>query len=229
MLEVPRTRNLGKEKRMRRRLLLLLTALSVALIASAPAATAGPVVPYPSSPMGQSYSAWFRDVGQWFLGDSSNPLIAGLVDGECGQIIDGVFFMAAPIDLGVEFECEVPKGTAIVLSHAGWFVTQGIDGDTDEELQAALEAGFQTSANELSIDGMDVALQTIDTGFFDVISEPGSFYDTVLGIGTGPIRTAVRGNVVFLHPLSPGHHVIEAHVAFIGDGEFSATYHIDVG
>ena len=29
--------------------------------------------------------------------------------------------------------------------------------------------------------------------------------------------------------LSPGDHVIEAHVAFIGDGEFSVTYHITVG
>ena len=213
---------------MRRKLLMLLMALGVALVASAPPAAAGPVAPYRSRPMGQSYSAWFQDVGQWFLGDSSNPLIAGLVDGECGQIIDGVFFMAAPIDLGLEFECEVPRGTAIVFSHAGWFVTQGVDGDTDEELQAALEAGFNTSVNELSIDGVQVALQTIDTGFFDVISEPGSFYDTVLGIGTGPIRSAVRGNVVFLHPLRPGDHVIEAHVAFIGDGEFSATYHITV-
>ena len=213
---------------MKRRLLLLLMALGVALIASAPPVTAGPVVPYQSRPMGHSYSAWFRDVGQWFLGDSSNPLIAGL-EGDCGQIIDGVFFMAAPIDLGIEFECEVPKGTAIVLSHAGWFVTQGIDGDTDEELLAALEAGFNTSVNELSIDGRDVGLQTIDTGFFDVISEPGSFYDTILGIGTGPIRSAVRGNVVFLPPLRPGDHAIEAHVAFIGDGEFSATYHITVG
>ena len=213
---------------MRRRLVLLLMALGVVLVASSPA-TAGPVVPYRSRPMGQSYSAWFQDVGQWFLGDSSNPLIAGLVDGECGQIIDGVFFMTAPIDLGLEFECEVPRGTAIVFSPAGWFVTQGVDGDTDEELQAALESGFNTSVNELSIDGVDVALQTIDTGFFDVISEPGSFYDTVLGIGIGPIRSAVRGNVVFLHPLRPGDHVIEAHVAFIGDGEFSATYHITVG
>ena len=159
---------------MRRKFLLSLVVSSV-LVAATPA-LAGPVLPYNSKPMGQSYSEWFRDLGQFYLGDSSNPLIAGLTEGDCGQLIDGVFFMAATIDIGVDFDCEVPAGTAIVLSHAGWFVTQGIDGDTDEELQAALEAGFNTSVNELSIDGRNVRLQTIDTGFFDVISEQGSFY-----------------------------------------------------
>jgi hypothetical protein len=213
---------------MHRRLLTLLVVLGAALVVSAPPAAAGPVVPYNARPMGQSYPSWFRDLGQFYLGDSSNPLIAGL-GGDCGQLIDGVFFMAAPIDLNLDFECQVPKGTAIVFSHAGWFVTEGVDGDTREELQAALEAGFRTSVNELSLDGRDLPLKVIDTGFFDVISESGGFYDTVVGVGTGPVLTAVRGNIVFLHPLRPGHHVIEAHVAFIGDGEFSATYDIQVG
>lgn len=213
---------------MHRRLLTLLVAIGIALVGSASPAVAGPVAPYHSSPMGQSYRAWFRDLGQFYLGDSSNPLIAGL-GGDCGQLIDGVFFMAAPIDLNLEFECQVPKGTAIVFSHAGWFVTEGIDGDTREELRAALEAGFNTSVNELSLDGRDVRLKVINTGFYNVISEPGSFYDSIVGAGTGPILTAIRGNIVFLHPLRPGHHVIEAHVAFIGDGEFSATYNIQVG
>jgi hypothetical protein len=213
---------------MRRRLLTLLFALGIALVGSASPAVAGPVVPYNSRPMGQSYQAWFRDLGQFYLGDSSNPLIAGL-GGDCGQLIDGVFFMAAPIDLNLEFECQVPKGTAIVFSHAGWFVTEGVDGDTRAELRAALEAGFQTSVNELSLDGRDIRLKTINTGFYNVLSEPGSFYDSIIGVGTGPILTAVRGNIVFLHPLRPGDHVIESHVAFIGDGEFSATYNIHVG
>lgn len=143
--------------------------------------------------------------------------------------MNGVFFMAAPIDVGVELDCDVPTGTPIVLSHAGWFVTEGIDGETDAELEAAAVAGFVTSANWLTLDGKVLPLQPIDTGAYDVISEPGSFYDTAVGVGTGPIRTALRANVVFLHPLTPGDHVVAATVSFVGDGEFSVTYNVHVG
>jgi hypothetical protein len=167
-------------------------------------------------------------VGQWFLGDASNPLVGGL-GGDCGEVMNGVFFMAAPIDVGVGLDCDVPTGTPIVLSHAGWFVTEGIDGETDAELEAAAVAGFVTSENSLTLDGKALPLQPIDTGAYDVISEPGSFYDTAVGVGTGPIRTALRANVVFLHPLTPGDHVIEAAVSFVGDGAFSATYNVHVG
>jgi hypothetical protein len=170
-----------------------------------------------------------RMVGQFYLGDSSNPLIAGL-DGDCGELRNRVFFMAAPIDVGVEFECQVPVGTPIVLSHAGWFATEGIDGETDAELQAVVEARFTFTSNSLTLDGAALPLQAIDAGAFDVISEPGSFYDVILGVGTGSIRTALRGNVVVLHPMRPGDHVIQSEVTFTEDGgAFSATYHVHVG
>ena len=186
---------------MRRRLVLLLMALGVVLVASAPPVAAGPGGAEPwLRPMGQPYSDDGSSTSaNWSLGGLLNPLIAGLVDGECGQIIDGVFFMAAPIDLGLEFEREVPTGTAIEVSpHAGWFVTQGVDGDTDEELkQAVLELGFNTSVNELSIDGVDVALQTIDTGFFERDLRAEQLLRHGPGDRTGPIRSAVRGNVAF--------------------------------
>jgi hypothetical protein len=215
---------------MRRRLVVFTAVLAVTLVASAPAAQAGAVLPYNSHPRGHSYPEWMRMVGQFFLGDSSNPLLAGLLEGDCGELVNGVFFMAAPIDVGVEFDCEVPTGTPIVLSHAGFFTTEGIDGDTDEELHAAAEAGFTFTSNSLTLDGDALPLQAIDAGVFDVISEPGSFYDVIVGVGTGPIRTALIGNVVFLHPLRPGDHVIESEVTFTGaGGAFSATYHIHVG
>jgi hypothetical protein len=214
---------------MRRSIIVLTMVLTLGLVAGAAPAAAGPVLPYNSHPHGHSYADWTRMVGQWFLGDASNPLFAGLFDGDCGEVMDGVFFMAAPIDVGVELDCEVPTGTPIVLSHAGWFSTKGIDGETDAQLEAAAIAGFVTSVNSLTLDGKALPLQPIDTGAYDVISEPGSFYDTAVGVGTGPIRTALRANVVFLHPLTPGDHVIEAAVSFVGDGEFSATYNVHVG
>jgi hypothetical protein len=169
-------------------------------------------------------------VGQWFLGDASNPLFAGL-DGECGHEIDGVFFMVAPIALDQEFQCAVPTGTPIVLSHAGWFSTEGIDGETDAELEQAADAGFIYSANSLTVDGKTIPLHAVSTGVYDVISESGSFYDQILGLGTGSIRTVVTGDVVFIHPLSPGEHVIEAAVTFtpVSNGDYSATYHVHVG
>jgi hypothetical protein len=211
---------------MRRSLLVVAMVVSMGLVAGAPA-VAGPVVSYNARPHGISYTDWSKAVGQWFLGDASNPLFAAL-EGDCGELMDGVFFMAAPIDVGVELECDVPVGTPIVLSHAGWFSTEGIDGDTDQELEDAAIAGFVTSTNELTLDGRALPLQPIDTGAYDIVSEPGGFYDTI-GVGTGVIRTAIRSNVVFLRPLSPGDHVIEGAVSFVGDGEFSVTYHVHVG
>jgi hypothetical protein len=213
---------------MRRNVIVLTLVLTLGLVAGASPAAAGPVLPYNAHPHGHSYASWTRMVGQWFLGDASNPLFGALA-GDCGEVMNGVFFMAAPIDVGVELDCDVPTGTPIVLSHAGWFVTEGIDGETDAELEAAAVAGFVTSANSLTLDGKALPLQPIDTGAYDVISEPGSFYDTAVGVGTGPIRTALRANVVFLHPLTPGDHVIEAAVSFVGDGEFSVTYNVHVG
>jgi hypothetical protein len=213
---------------MRRRVVPFFAVLVVTLIGALAPAQAGPAVPFQAHPRGHSYQEWMRLVGQFFLGDASNPLIAGL-DGDCGDLIDGVFFMAAPIDVGVEFECEVPVGTPIVLSHAGFFTTEGIDGDTDADLLAAAEAGFTYTSNSLSLDGKAIRLRTISAGVFDVVSEPGSFYDTIAGVGTGPVRTALIGNVVFLHPLSPGDHTIETEVTFTGSGgAFSATYHVHV-
>jgi len=92
------------------------------------------------------------------------------------------------------------------------------DRETDAEVEAAGVAGFVTSVNALTLDGKALPLQPIDTGAYDVISEPGSFYDTAVGVATGPIRTALRANVVFLHPLTLGDQVIEGAVSFVGDG-----------
>lgn len=213
---------------MRRKLVFLTAVLAITLVGSSVPAHAGAVLPYGSHPHGHSYPSWLRMLGQFYLGDASNPLFAGL-DGDCGELMNGVFFMAAPIDVGLEYDCDVPTGMPIVFSHAGFFATVDVDGQTDEELQAAVEAGFTYTSNSLTLDGRSLPLKTIDAGVFDVISQPGSFYDAIFGL-TGSVRSALRGNVVFLHPLTPGDHVIESEVTFTGTGgAFSATYHVHVG
>lgn len=213
---------------MLRRLVLLVSTIAVMLAGAATPAHAKAVLPYQSRPHGQSYPAWLRTIGQFYLGDASNPLFAGLLEGDCGQVVDGVFLMAAPIDVGVEFECDVPVGTPVVLSHAGQFAFEDA-AQTDEELQALVEQFFEFRANSLTLDGVALPLRGIDTGAFDVIAERGSFYDAIIGLDVGSVRTALRANIVYLHPLSVGDHVIEA-TAFFTDGErYSATYHLHVG
>jgi hypothetical protein len=197
--------------------------LSIAVFSVSTAGMAG------ASPsrLGRAYQGWLQEVGQYFLGDPSNPLIAGL-EGDCGDLRDGVFFLAAPIDVGQEFDCEIPVGTWIVLSHAGVFTTEGLDADTDAELEALALTAFTTLVDTLSLDGRPLPLRTISTGAYDVISASGSFYDTVIGVGTGSIRTVVVGNVTLIHPLSPGVHVIDAEVLFKNGDHYSATYRLHV-
>jgi hypothetical protein len=212
---------------MRRRLVLLTSVTAIILIGSVTPSYGAAVSPYQSRPHGRTYQSWLRGVGQFFLGDASNPLFAGL-EGECGQVVNGVFMMAAPIAEGVQLECEIPAGTPIVLSHAGQFAFRDA-GQADEELHAVVEELFEFTSNSLTLDGTALPLKTIDTGAFDVIAEPGSFYNAIIGLDPGPVRTVLRANVVFLHPLTVGDHVIEAK-AFFTDGErYSATYLIHVG
>jgi hypothetical protein len=210
-----------------RRRFLLTTLVVITLVIAAQSAQAGLAAPYNSHPHGRSYPSWMRVYGQWLLGDASNPLVAGL-SGDCGEVRHGVFFMAPPIDVGLEFECHVPKGKPILLSHAGQFAFASA-GETDADLEVLVQDLFVTTSNSLTLDGRELRLKPIDTNAYSVNSEPGSFYDAVIGVGTGPIRTAIRANLVFLHPLTPGDHVIEAEVHFAeGGGDFSATYEIHV-
>jgi hypothetical protein len=201
--------------------------LAVSLLIGSQAALAGPVVPYDQHPHGRSYQQWMRSYGRWLLGDESNPLIAGGT-GDCGRVKRGVFFLAPPLDVGAEFECTIPRGTPILLSHAGQFAFADA-GQSDAELQAIVEDLFDTLSNSLTLDGQAIPLKPIDTKPYTIVSEPGSFYDTVIGIGTGPVRTAIRANLVFIRHLRPGDHVIEAEVHFANDGgDFSAVYDIHV-
>jgi hypothetical protein len=207
----------------------LVLVVTLVLSALAPAVQAAQPMPAGSHAFGHSYRQWLRMVGQFYLGDASDPLLAGLQQGDCGALRHRVYYMVAPIDVGMDLECDIPVGTPIVLAPAAYFTTEGVDGDTDAELEAAARAGFKTTADRVTLDGHDLALRTIDTGAYDVISEPGGFYDAVSGLGTGPIRTVIRGNLVLLHPLRPGDHVITAAVSFANGDQYSATYHLHVG
>jgi hypothetical protein len=207
----------------------LVLVVTLVLSAVAPSVQAAQPMPAGSHAFGHSHRQWLRMVGQFYLGDASNPLLAGLQQGDCGALRGRVYYMVAPIDVGMDLDCHVKVGTPIVFAPAAYFTTAGVDGDTDAELEAAARAGFVTMVDRVTLDGRDLALHTTDTGAYDVVSEPGGFYDAVLGLGTGRIRTVIRGNLVLLHPLRPGDHVLTATVSFANGDQYSATYHLHVG
>jgi hypothetical protein len=209
-----------------RRLMIVLV-LGVLGLSAVPA-NAGIPMPASSRFMGRSYTSWAKAWTQWGLGDASNPFFAALLGGDCGDLIDGVFFMAPPIDLGVELDCDVPTGVPILVSHAGFFVFAE-PGQTDAEIEQLTDEGFTTVSNHLSLDGRSLPLIVTSTGAFDVTSEPGSFYDAIIGLGTGTIRNAIEGNFTMIHALPPGDHTLEGSVLLTDGENYSVTYTIHVG
>lgn len=208
----------------------VLAGVVVALLAmSAPANAAGAMAPERARVMGRSYAAWAQTWGRWAFGDASNPLIASLETGDCGDVVGDVFLMVAPIAEGVELECHVPVGTPIVVTHAGTFGWSPDDGEDDASLEATVRGNFALDASELVLDGRSLRLFTTSSGAFDVVAETGSFFESVFGLGTGTIRTAITGQFAVILPLAPGAHDLDASVAFSNGDAFSATYHIVVG
>ena len=164
---------------------------------------------------------------QWFYGDADNPLLSG----ECGEVVGHVFMMVPPTDAGLAYDCVVPKGIPIVFSHAGYMAWIPVDGNTDEELETTAAELFGDPPGQVVVDGQQVPLTTTATGAFDVVSEPGSLYDVIFGLGTGVVRSAAVLQLTMLHPLRPGHHTVEATVDFTGSGGpiYEARYSMTVG
>ena len=87
-----------------------------------------------------------------------------------------------------------------------------------------VEELFVTTSNSLTLDGRKLATQVDrhrclhrELGAGELLPTPSSEW------GPAPNRTAIRANLVFLRPLAPGHHVLEAEVRFDSGEEFSAT------
>jgi hypothetical protein len=171
-----------------------------------------------------------RTLTRWALGDSSNPLVAAL-EGDCGAVVDGRFFMAPPIVENLEVTCRVRHGLPIVFSHAAQFTWIPAYGTTDAEIIAAADALFTPITSWVRFDGDRVGVRnkTFNLGAFTVRSEAGSFYDGVIGLGTGAIRTSLTGTFLTIPPDGCGRHVLRSFVDFGRAGEvFGGTYHIRI-
>jgi hypothetical protein len=171
-----------------------------------------------------------RTFTRWALGSSPSPLLEAL-EGDCGSVVGNAFFIAPPIAEGLDLRCRVPRGKAIVFSHAAWFTSVPADGSTDAQIIAAANAGFAPVRSRVTFDGHRVGLsgKTFNAGAFDVRSFKGSFYDAI-GLGTGVIRTSITGTFMTLPPQRCGRHVFKSAVDFGVPGEvFSGTYRIRIG
>jgi hypothetical protein len=171
-----------------------------------------------------------RTYSRWALGASPSPLLASL-EGQCGGVVGGRFFIAPPIAENLELWCDVPAGSPIVFSHAAWFTFIPADGSTDAEIIAAADAGFAPVSSGVSFDGDRVGTRgkTFNLGAFTIHSKSGSFLDAI-EVGTGPIRTSLTGTFLTIPPQGCGRHLLESAVDFGVPGEvFSGTYHITIG
>lgn len=189
-------------------------------------AAASGTVPDGSNAFGASRTQWAKAYSEWLLGDASNPAVSD----SCGAIVDGAFFLNAALGPGTEFDCAIPRGTPMVLSHAAYYAWVPTDGSNDAEIVEAARTFFGHPASSLTLDGRALPLRITETGAFDVISEPGSAYDVLFGLGTGPVRTATVGQFTVLHPLSVGGHQIVGIVDYTASGGpvIDVTYNITV-
>lgn len=204
-------------------------AVGMMLMVAAPAHAAGAMAPQNARVMGHSYRSWAQVWGQWAFADGSNPLIASLEEGDCGDVVRGVYLMAAPIAEGVELECHVPLGTPIVLTHAGTFGWIPVDAPDDASLEEIVAGWFNVVSSDLRLDGRSLPLFTTHSGAFDAQVEQGSFLSSLFGVEPGTLRMAVVGQFAVILPLSPGAHHVDASVRFADGAAYSATYHLHVG
>lgn len=172
-----------------------------------------------------------RAYTRWGLGASPSPLLGAIEGTTCGEVYEGRFFMVPPPILGLDLRCRVPHGSPIVFSHAGAFTFIPHDGDTDAEIIAEADALFAPVISWARLDGEPVEIEdmTRNVGAITVRSEPGSFYDVAIGVGTGPIRTALTGSFMTIEDLPCGRHRLRTRVDFgVPGARFGGTWRIRV-
>jgi len=197
----------------RKVILLGLIAATVLSVAS-PAQAQG--LPSGAHVHGHSLLEWEQMYIDWLTTSSSNVLF----NGGCGEIVDGVYFPPAATQPGAEATCDIPTGTFVLASPAGTFSEIPTYGRTDAAILADARTTWSLLVSDaVTVDGKPVLVTEEGTTVHEVGPvEEGSFYDLVCE-GTSPpcvrdfepgeiVRLASVADVVLLHPMSPGTHVI---------------------
>jgi hypothetical protein len=199
--------------------------LLLLVVAATPAsARAGRISPN-GRPLGHDTVAWQRMYIEWLGTSATNPLFTG----SCGEIVAGAYFLPPATRPDERLECDMPVGVPVVVSPSGVFSEIPTFGADDAAVLADARSGYgQLLSSSITADGAEVSLDGAfrEAGVYDVGPvEAGSFFDLVCEDLTPPcvvdfapgdtVRLASLAEVLVLHPLTPGTHVI------VNSGEFT--------
>jgi hypothetical protein len=188
------------------------------------------VVPATSNAYGRSIVQWQEAWIRWAFttpGDE-NPLLNPT---RCGEIVDGVFFLTAATESGLEADCTVPVGIPILVPAAGTMGVQGLHAQTQEQLLAGIQAKMDTlEFARVSVDGINVPLSGVlrFTSTFKAHFEEGNFFDQMGSPVHGSRRVASAGIFVRLRPLLAGKHTIMTADQFTSADTLDITFHVTV-
>jgi hypothetical protein len=173
----------------------------------------------------------------WVLGSADSPVVAG----GCGDVVDGVFFLApAAVPGTTELECELPPGMPIlVLAGVAFSEIPTWGADDAAVLADARLTWSNVTDTSVTLDDQDVPLDgTYREGIYDVPIEAGSVFDGIcVGLPApcqvdfqppGPVRVATVGEFVVLRPLAPGEHHLHVETDIFGN-ELIVSAHVTVG
>jgi hypothetical protein len=171
---------------------------------------------------------WARQWVTWVFGSDTNPIVTGT----CGEQIEEAFLLApAPAPGQTEIECEVPRGTRLLVSPGGSIAWAPTFGETAKELRAHVVAEIALISDvHVTLDGvsLDVSDAFIETWVFTMRLEPGSFIQTVDPEVVGDeVRVATAGWFLRIGRLSEGEHVLV--LSDVVDGQtFEVTFHLTI-
>jgi hypothetical protein len=202
----------------------ILAALTI-LVGASPV-SAGVRYPPADDVKGRSLVQWQRAFMRWSTGTADSPTMVG----GCGAVMHGVYFLPPAAVPGVtDIECRVPRHTPILVLAGATFSEIPTFGADDEAIIAdALATWEGIEATSVKLDGKGVSLAGTfrNAGAYDVVIEPGSFYDEVCYaapapcqgdfVPPGPVRLASVGEFVVLRPLPKGDHDIVVRTAGFG-------------
>lgn len=188
------------------------------------------VIPPTSNAYGRSIVQWQESWIRWAFttpGDE-NPLLNPT---QCGEIVEGVFFLTAAIESGLEADCMIPVGMPILVPAAGTMGVQGLHAKTPEQLLGGVQAKLDTlEFARLSIDGFNVPLSGVlrFTSTYHAHFRRGNYFDQVGSPVHGNRLVASGGIFVRLRPLSAGEHTIMTADRFSSADILDITFHMTV-
>ena len=126
---------------MMRRWLVLGLVLGAVIGSAFPAQAAAGLMPAGASFRGHDLASWQRAYMTWALGSAESPVVAG----GCGDVVDGVFFLAPAAVPGVtELDCDVAPGTPILVLGGAVFSEIPTWGADDAAVIADARGGWST-------------------------------------------------------------------------------------